>query len=100
MTEFVAKPYSVNTIYERICSVIENPRPFVKSEEFFGPDRRRQEKDYKKDERREKDSFVEGSLKQDEDRSEQDQEDEGTTASEQDQDKDNGSTGAPEQDEE
>jgi two-component system chemotaxis response regulator CheY len=41
MTEFLAKPVSAKTIYSRLCSLIENPRPFVRVGDFFGPDRRR-----------------------------------------------------------
>lgn len=41
INEFLAKPVSAKLVYMRICSVIENPRSFVSSEEFFGPDRRR-----------------------------------------------------------
>lgn len=40
-TEFLAKPISAKQIYMRIISVIENNRPFVRAESFFGPDRRR-----------------------------------------------------------
>ena len=39
--EFLAKPLSVNSIAARILSVIDRPRPFVRNEHFFGPDRRR-----------------------------------------------------------
>ena len=39
--EFLAKPVSAETIYQRICNVIENQRPFIRSEHFVGPDRRR-----------------------------------------------------------
>ncbi|HEX9701751.1 MAG TPA: response regulator [Rhodospirillales bacterium] len=45
MTEFLAKPVSAKTIYNRICSVIENQRPFVRASTFFGPDRRRHRDD-------------------------------------------------------
>ena len=41
MTEFLAKPISARTVYQRICNVIENHRPFIRSDGFFGPDRRR-----------------------------------------------------------
>lgn len=41
MTEFLAKPISAKTIYARLCNVIENPRPFIRVGDFFGPDRRR-----------------------------------------------------------
>lgn len=43
MTEFLAKPVSAKTIYSRLCSVIEKPRPFIRVGNFFGPDRRRRE---------------------------------------------------------
>ena len=41
MSEFLAKPVSAQTIYNRICSTIEQNRPFVRTTDFFGPDRRR-----------------------------------------------------------
>lgn len=41
MTEFLAKPVSARTIYSRICSLVEDKRPFIRIAEFFGPDRRR-----------------------------------------------------------
>ncbi len=41
MTEFLAKPVSAKVIYDRICSVIENNRPFIRVSHYFGPDRRR-----------------------------------------------------------
>ena len=40
-TEFLCKPVSANALYLRIQNVIENPRPFVKLNTYFGPDRRR-----------------------------------------------------------
>lgn len=41
VTEFVAKPFSAKTISNRIIQIIDNPRPFVESDEYVGPDRRR-----------------------------------------------------------
>lgn len=41
ITEFVAKPFSANTISHRIIQIIDNPRAFVETPEFVGPDRRR-----------------------------------------------------------
>lgn len=41
MTEFLVKPVSARTIYGRIVSVIEKHRPFIRNDNFFGPDRRR-----------------------------------------------------------
>jgi len=39
--EFLAKPVSVRSLYKRIAMIIERPRPFVRSSDYFGPDRRR-----------------------------------------------------------
>ncbi len=41
VTEFVVKPITAKAILDRIQSVIFRPRPFVKTEDYFGPDRRR-----------------------------------------------------------
>jgi len=41
VTEFLVKPFSAETLYTRIANIIENPRQFVDTGEFFGPDRRR-----------------------------------------------------------
>lgn len=40
-TEFLVKPFSANDLARRIAYVINKPRDFVDSEDFFGPDRRR-----------------------------------------------------------
>lgn len=41
VNEFLAKPISTRMLYQRFLNVIENPRPFVRTADFFGPDRRR-----------------------------------------------------------
>lgn len=41
INEFIAKPVSVKTMMSRLLSVIENPRPFVRTKGYFGPCRRR-----------------------------------------------------------
>jgi two-component system chemotaxis response regulator CheY len=41
ITEFLAKPISATTLYERILNLAANPRPFIKTKTYFGPDRRR-----------------------------------------------------------
>lgn len=41
VTEFLVKPFNARDLYRRIAQIIENPRQFVRSEAFFGPDRRR-----------------------------------------------------------
>jgi CheY-like chemotaxis protein len=43
VTEFLVKPFGAKDLYKRIAQVIERPRQFVRTEEFFGPDRRRKE---------------------------------------------------------
>ncbi len=41
-TEFLAKPFSAQTVSKRILEVINYPRQFVTTQSYFGPDRRRQ----------------------------------------------------------
>lgn len=41
VNEFVMKPVSAKTLFSRLNAVIEHPRRFVRTDEYFGPDRRR-----------------------------------------------------------
>lgn len=41
VNEFLAKPVSVRAIMSRMVAVIEHPRPFVRTKNYFGPCRRR-----------------------------------------------------------
>jgi CheY-like chemotaxis protein len=41
VTEFLAKPISAKGLYQRIMNVVTNPRPFIRTKNYFGPDRRR-----------------------------------------------------------
>ncbi len=41
VTEFLAKPYSVDNLLGRLTALVERPRQFVLIESYFGPDRRR-----------------------------------------------------------
>ncbi|HEY8614810.1 response regulator [Phenylobacterium sp.] len=53
VTEFLSKPFTIVGLLRRIEALIHAPRPFVRSEDYFGPDRRRrQDPDYKGPERR------------------------------------------------
>jgi len=53
-TEMIAKPFSPNHVLDRILYMVERPREYVRSDDFFGPDRRRNISDeYKGEERRE-----------------------------------------------
>lgn len=40
-THFFAKPFSVESITAHLCSILTTGRVFVRTENFFGPDRRR-----------------------------------------------------------
>ncbi len=46
VTEFVAKPLTASSLYSRLAAVIEHPRPFVRTDRYFGPDRRRRQEPY------------------------------------------------------
>lgn len=41
VTEFLAKPVMPKDLLARVLAIIENPRSFVRSTDYFGPDRRR-----------------------------------------------------------
>lgn len=47
VTEFLAKPITARNLISRLAEIVDRPRPFVKCETYFGPDRRRRKnKDY------------------------------------------------------
>jgi DNA-binding response OmpR family regulator len=53
VNEFLAKPISAKSLYMRIAKIIREPRPFVRTKTYFGPDRRRLvTREYKGKERR------------------------------------------------
>lgn len=41
ITEFLCKPLSAKALNDRILNVILNPRPFIRTKTYFGPDHRR-----------------------------------------------------------
>ncbi|HEY8351856.1 MAG TPA: response regulator [Sphingomonadales bacterium] len=43
-TEFLSKPFSANLLWRALYSALENGRPFIESESYVGPDRRRRDK--------------------------------------------------------
>jgi two-component system chemotaxis response regulator CheY len=45
VTEFLAKPISAQSVYSRLLTVINRPRPFLKTDRYAGPDRRRRAAD-------------------------------------------------------
>ncbi|MCR5876286.1 response regulator [Phenylobacterium sp. J426] len=40
---FLVKPFTARGLYDKLQSAILRPRPFVRSKEYFGPDRRRRD---------------------------------------------------------
>jgi CheY-like chemotaxis protein len=51
-TEFLAKPFSVKAVADHIQVLIDMPRPFIFSNAYFGPERRRQRRQYNATDRR------------------------------------------------
>lgn len=47
VTEYLIKPISIQAMCLRIKSIVENPRSFVISEDYKGPDRRRKNEPHK-----------------------------------------------------
>ncbi len=41
VNEFLSKPVTVRGVLGRLTQIIEHPRPFIRSNDYFGPDRRR-----------------------------------------------------------
>jgi two-component system, chemotaxis family, chemotaxis protein CheY len=41
INEFVVKPVSVAAMAQRLSAIVDRPRPFVRTANYFGPDRRR-----------------------------------------------------------
>jgi two-component system, chemotaxis family, chemotaxis protein CheY len=57
VNEFLVKPVTAKSLMDRITSVVNNPRSFVKSTAYLGPDRRRRkDKNYSGTWRRKTDS--------------------------------------------
>lgn len=62
VTEFLVKPFTAKDLYGKIEHVIERPRQFVDSRDFFGPDRRRRRpEDYEGPRRRDEDTSEDAS---------------------------------------
>ncbi|MCA0399751.1 MAG: response regulator [Proteobacteria bacterium] len=40
VSEMLVKPISAKGLYQRIAKVVLNPRPFIRTDTYFGPDRR------------------------------------------------------------
>ncbi len=53
VNEFLVKPLSAKSLMQRVQTVIEKPRSFVRTDHYFGPDRRRHDVPFEGQERRE-----------------------------------------------
>ena len=45
VTEFCCKPITAKEMFSKIAAVINEPRPFIRNRNYFGPDRRRNDPD-------------------------------------------------------
>lgn len=52
INEFIIKPLSADILFQRLDAVIEHPHAFVRTKDFFGPDRRRHKKKFEGEDRR------------------------------------------------
>lgn len=52
VTEFCAKPVTASELYSKLSVVVNQQRPFVRTKDFFGPDRRRHREELMENERR------------------------------------------------
>lgn len=43
VNEFLVKPITARSVLDRVQRIVEHPRPFIRTEGYFGPDRRRRE---------------------------------------------------------
>ena len=58
VTEFCCKPVTALELYRKVASVINTPRPFVRTAQYFGPDRRRHDSEtYRGHERRKQENM-------------------------------------------
>jgi CheY-like chemotaxis protein len=58
VNEFMAKPFSAQSVADRILSVVNSPRQFVLAPGYFGPDRRRVDIKAPEDRRKTEDSEI------------------------------------------
>jgi len=54
VTDILAKPVSAEELANRLLHIVYHPRTYIETEKFFGPDRRRQNKDFSGEDRRQK----------------------------------------------
>ena len=52
VTEFLIKPFSMNDLKTRIVAILKHPRTFIEVSDYFGPDRRRADREFYGDDQR------------------------------------------------
>jgi PleD family two-component response regulator len=57
VSEFLIKPISAKSLYMRVLEVINNPRAFIRSKTYFGPNRRRRDQPFEGEEKRVKEAM-------------------------------------------
>jgi len=62
VNEYLVKPISATMLFNRLQRVINKPRPFIRSADYFGPERRRRTVAYQGDERRNQEAEVDWGL--------------------------------------
>lgn len=61
-TEIIAKPVCPQQVAQKLRAVLTQKRPFVVAEEYVGPDRRRQQKDWDGEDRRTNTQMSQGDI--------------------------------------
>lgn len=61
-TEIIAKPVCPQQVAQKLKAVLTHKRPFVVAEEYVGPDRRRQQKDWDGEDRRTNTQMSQGDI--------------------------------------
>lgn len=55
VNEIIAKPITPRSVYSKLSTLVQKPRPFFETDDYFGPDRRRRnDPNYTGEERRSK----------------------------------------------
>ncbi|MBI1775789.1 MAG: response regulator [Proteobacteria bacterium] len=67
INDFMVKPVSAQQLFSRLTALIESPRHFVRTKEYFGPDRRRRTLPFEGPDRRKPEAEGGEAAKDDED---------------------------------
>lgn len=65
VTEFCCKPVTAKELFRKVMSIVNSPRSFVRTNQYFGPDRRRMQSDHYRGPERRDDEKEEAESKED-----------------------------------